>query len=238
VSISPARPRKRWWLRILITVVVLLGVLIAVDRVAVAAAESAVGQTVQNSQHLASRPSVDIAGFPFLTQLASGNFDKITLSDSGVVIGEFGHSVRLAHLTVTLHHVHVARSLKSGTSDSGTADALITYADLGSTLGVKLHYAGSGRVTANASVLIGSNTITGDVTATPHLSGQRLEFLSPKVTVGGVTAPAAVSDAIGNAFGAPIALDRLPYGLSVQRLVADAQGLHITLAGQQLTFHR
>ena len=64
-----------------IAVLIVLGLLVAVDRISVALAESAVATTLQNSQHLPSKPSVDIDGFPFLTQLASGNYSKIELGD-------------------------------------------------------------------------------------------------------------------------------------------------------------
>lgn len=234
---APAR-RKRWWLRLLIAALVLLGLLVAADRIGVAVAESAVADTVQNSQHLANRPHVDIEGFPFLTQLASGHFPKIKLSDDDVVVGQYGRQVRLAHLTVTLHDVRTSQSFKTATADSATADALISYADLSSTLGAKLSYAGSGRVKAAASVLIGSKTITGDVTAAPQIAGSSLTFLSPVVTVDGVKAPASVSSALADTFGAPIALDNLPYSLTVQKLSAGPAGVQVSLSARQLTLHR
>ena len=230
--------RRRWPLRLAITLLILLGLLVAVDRIGVAVAESAVAQTLQNSQHLANKPSVDIEGFPFLTQLASGNYDKIALSDDDVTVGQYGRTVKLQHLKVTLHSVKVARDFKSATAGSGTADARMSYADLSQTLGTKLTYAGSGRVTASGSVLVGSQTITGSVTATPRLSGSSLEFASPQVTVDGVPAPAQVAAALGGVFGAPIPLDNLPYSLRVDSLSVDKDGVSFVLSGHQLSFTR
>jgi hypothetical protein len=233
----PAR-RRRWPLRLAITLVVLIGVLVAVDRIGVAVAESAVGQTLQNSQHLANKPGVDIDGFPFLTQLASGNYDKIELTDDDITVGESGRTVSLEHLKVTLRQVKVARDFTSGTAGSGVADARMSYPALSQTLGTTLSYAGSGRVKATASVVVGSQTISGSVTATPELSGHSLRFASPKVTVSGVPAPAAVNAALGAVFGAPIPLDNLPYDLAVQSLTAGADGVSFVLSARHLTFQR
>lgn len=233
-----ARRRRRWPLRLAITVLVLVGLLVAVDRISVAVAEAAVAQTVQNSQHLANKPSVSIDGFPFLTQLASGHYDKIELSDDDLTVGRSRRTVKLAHLLVTLHDVHVARDFRSGTAGSGTADAKMSYQDLSQTLGTRLTYAGAGRVRASASVNVGGQSVSGAVTATPRLAGNALEFADPHVAVSGADVPAAVSSALAGVFGAPIPLDNLPYLLTVRSLSANQHGVSFTLTAQQLTFRR
>jgi LmeA-like phospholipid-binding len=58
--------------RLMITVVVLAVLAIGADRLAVRGAQYAAARTLQASQGLAKRPVVNIRGFPFLTQLASG----------------------------------------------------------------------------------------------------------------------------------------------------------------------
>ena len=67
--------------RLMIGVIVLVGLLVAADRAGNVIAERTVATTVQRSQHLAHKPDVDIAGFPFLTQLAAGKFGKVTLRE-------------------------------------------------------------------------------------------------------------------------------------------------------------
>jgi hypothetical protein len=235
---APAVRRKRWPLRLAITVLVLIGLVVAADRIGVTVAESAVAQTLQNSQHLANKPDVNIDGFPFLTQLARGDFDKIELSDDDITVGQYGRTVSLEHLKVTLHDVKLAGDFKSANADSGTADARMSYADLSQTLGTKLSYAGSGKVKASGSVLVGSQTISGSVTATPKLSGHSLEFSSPRVTVDGAPAPAAVTAALAGVFGAPIPLENLPYDLAVEALSANQDGVSFTLSAHDLSFHR
>lgn len=235
---APAARRTRRPLRLAITVLVLIGVLVAVDRIGVAVAESAVAQTVQRSQHLADKPSVHIDGFPFLTQFARGKYDKIELSDDNVTVGRNGRTVSLEHLEVTLHKVTVARDFKSATADSGTGDARMSYQELSRTLGARLSYAGSGRVTAGASLVVGGQRISGSITARPQLSGHSLQFVAPQVTVDGGPAPSAVAAALSGVFGAPIPLENLPYSLTVQSLSADQDGVSFALSARHLLFQR
>ncbi|MEO8888266.1 MAG: DUF2993 domain-containing protein [Jatrophihabitantaceae bacterium] len=235
---SYARQARRWPLRLLITLILLAGVLVAVDRIGVAVAESAVAQTLQNSQHLTNKPSVQIDGFPFLTQLATGDYHQIELTDSDITVGQDGRTVSLEHLKVTLHDVTVARNFKSGTAASGSAAAQMSYAALSRTLGTTLSYAGAGRVKASASVHVAGQTISGSVTATPTLSGHSLQFVSPQVSVDGVPAPSVVTAALSGVFGAPIPVQNLPYDLSVQALSANQDGVSFTLTAQHLSFQR
>jgi hypothetical protein len=64
---------------LLVTLVVLLGLLVVADRVAVNVAEDRVAQQVQSSGRLAGPPTVDIGGFPFLTQAVAGDYSDVRL---------------------------------------------------------------------------------------------------------------------------------------------------------------
>ena len=80
------RPRRRRWPWVLLIVfVVLVGLAIAADRVALAIAEDKAASTLRNSQHLSSTPDVSVPGFPFLTQAVAGSYGSVTLArrDSG-----------------------------------------------------------------------------------------------------------------------------------------------------------
>jgi hypothetical protein len=223
--------------RLLIGVIVLVGLLVAADRIGVVVAEHAVAETVQRSQHLTHRPDVDIAGFPFLTQLAAGSFGKITLRDHDVTAG--GHrALRLSAVTVTLHDVRVARDLDSATAAHTTATATVDYADLSSALGVTVRYAGDGRVRAKASTSVLGEKVSGTVTARPQLRDGALAFASPRVSIGGAELPAAVTAALAKVFGAPLSLTGLPYGVTVRSVTVTATGIALGLTARNLTFRR
>jgi hypothetical protein len=221
-----------------IGVTVLIGLLVAADRVGNVIAEHTVARTVQESQNLAYRPDVDIAGFPFLTQLAAGKFAKVTLRDHDVTTGKGRRALRLSAVTVVLRDVRVARDFTSATAGRTTASALVSYADLSSALGVAVTYAGNGLVRAKASAPVLGRTVRGTVTARPVVRSGALGFGSTHVSAGGVRLPSSAAQALADVFGAPLSFAGLPYGLSVQSVAASGDGLDLVLAGRNLTFLR
>ncbi len=231
------------WATVLIVLIVLL---VAADRIALLVAERAAGRTVQAAQHLDRTPSVSVAGFPFLNQLVAGHFGKITLSASDLTVGQDGRTVRLAKVRADLHDVHVARDLSSVRAGTATATGLISYRDLSATLGIPLAYGGPspdgvGRATARTSVPAAGQQVSGSVTAEVAVGNGALRFVSPRITVdgaGGADVPQPVADALASAYGAPIALTGLPFGLQVRSVTARSDGVRITLTGADLTFRR
>lgn len=224
--------------RLVIALVVLIGLLVAADRVGNLIAERTVARTVQDSQHLTHRPDVDIGGFPFLTQLAAGKFGKVTLHDHDVTGGSGRRALRLSEVTVVLRDVRVARDFSSATAARTTATAAASYADLSRVLGVRVSYAGNGRVRAKASTSVLGQAISGSVTALPVVRGGALAFGSPRVSVGGAQLSSSASQALAAVFGAPLSFAGLPYGISVRSVSAAADGLHLVLAARDLTFRR
>jgi hypothetical protein len=224
--------------RLVIGVIVLIGLLVAADRIGNVVAEHTVAKTVQDSQHLAHEPDVDIAGFPFLTQLAAGKFGKVTLRDHDVTTGSGRRALRLSTVTVVLRDVRVARDFSSATAAHTTASALAGYSQLSSALGVTVTYAGNGLVRAKASTSVLGQTISGTVTARPVVRDRTLAFGSTHVSVAGVQLPSSAAQALADVFGAPLSFAGLPYGLSVQSVTAASDGLDLVLTGRNLTFRR
>ena len=67
-------------LRILLIVVVILGGLfVLADRVALHFAQNEAADKLRTTENLASTPDVAIKGFPFLTQVASGELDDVEI---------------------------------------------------------------------------------------------------------------------------------------------------------------
>ena len=63
--------------KLLIVVPLLILVLIVIDRAGVWIAEREIGARVQSAYGLPARPDVSVRSFPFLTQVASGNYQEI-----------------------------------------------------------------------------------------------------------------------------------------------------------------
>lgn len=73
--------------RLVIALLVLVGLLIAVDFGAAALAESAVSRQMRDEIGLADDPSVRINGFPFLTQALAGQYSSIDVDAARISVG-------------------------------------------------------------------------------------------------------------------------------------------------------
>ncbi|MFP5370690.1 MAG: DUF2993 domain-containing protein, partial [Actinomycetes bacterium] len=68
--------------------VLLLGLAVVADRVAVGIAEDSVGRELAARGGLQGRPDVDITGFPFLTQALASRYDDVRISLSAGQLGQ------------------------------------------------------------------------------------------------------------------------------------------------------
>ncbi|MBA2947299.1 LmeA family phospholipid-binding protein [Streptomyces himalayensis] len=127
-------------LRVLVILAVILGGLFVIaDRVAVGFAEDEAANRLRTSEGLDSTPDVSINGFPFLTQLTSGEFDdvEIGIKDFEASTGSGGNggdsgadSIRIAELNARLRGVVFSGDYSSATADSASGTALISYDEL------------------------------------------------------------------------------------------------------------
>ena len=218
--------------RVLIAVAVLLALLIGADRVGVYVAERVAADKLEQSQHLDAKPEVDIAGFPFLTQVASGDYDKITVDAKDVSAGTAAQLLQIAHLHVVLHGVHVSDSFSRVRTDRADASAHLDYAQLSKLLGAKIAYAGNGDVQATASVTVLGRTVSGSITARPELHGASLGF----GTVQGSGLAAELLSVLRRAFAIEIPLSGIPFQVRVDSLTAGPGGIDLKLSGQNLTY--
>jgi hypothetical protein len=104
-SPASAKRRGRRTRRIIVSLVVLVGVLIAADFGLAAFAEHTVSQKARQQLNLTDDPSVTIHGFPFTTQAIGGDYRHISLSASGVPIKDLkdvGVNAELNNVTAPL----------------------------------------------------------------------------------------------------------------------------------------
>jgi hypothetical protein len=124
-------------LRILLTVVVILGILfVVVDRVAVYFAEDEAASKVKTTENLASTPDVSIKGFPFLTQVASGELDDVELNiktyqaPTNTTGGAGASTIRIDDLKAQMKDVKFSGDYSSATAATATGSASISYDQL------------------------------------------------------------------------------------------------------------
>jgi LmeA-like phospholipid-binding len=238
----PAPPRrrpKRWPWVVLAIIVVLVGLFVAADRVALAIAEDKAGSTLQTSQHLNQKPDVTVDGFPFLTQLAAGEFDDVSISAKGIDVGTSDRTLRIASVTVHLHDVTIPRDVSVVRAKTAQADGRITYADLSKTLGVAVRNGGNGRLVANPTVTVAGQTFHGQVSAVLHATSDNgITFGDPKVSAGSVSLPDPVTTALAAVFSKTISLAGLPFNIKVTGADVTTTGLVLHLSGSNLIYRR
>ncbi|MBQ1089229.1 DUF2993 domain-containing protein [Streptomyces sp. B93] len=119
-------------LRILLIVVVVLGGLfVGADRLAVHFAEGEVADKLRTTENLATTPEVSIKGFPFLTQLVGGELEdvEIGIENYEANAGE-GGTVRIDDLRANMKGVEFSGDYSSATANSATGTASIAYDEL------------------------------------------------------------------------------------------------------------
>lgn len=125
--------------KLIIVVLVLVGLGVAADYGAAAAAEYQVAKQMREELELAADPSVRINGFPFLTQALLGHYSDIDMRAAGLSVGPL-HDVALE---ATLEGVDAPLSeVRSGDLSSVRADQVdgrirIKDKDLGRAIGIE-----------------------------------------------------------------------------------------------------
>lgn len=125
--------------KLVIAVLVLVGLAVAADYGAAAAAEYQVAKQMREELELAADPSVRINGFPFLTQALLGHYSDIDMRAAGLSVGPL-HDVALE---ATLQDVDAPLSeVRSGDLSSVRADQVdgrirIKDKDLGRAIGIE-----------------------------------------------------------------------------------------------------
>ena len=222
-----ARPRRRHrGLTITaIVVVVLLVLLVVADRVAAGLAENEAASQIK-SAGFPVKPKVDIEGFPFLTQLAARDFQKVDLSASNVREGP----LTIASLDATGQGVHLTSSFNGATVDQINGTALVTFAGLSSAGGlgdgIKLSDAGNNQL--KASVDLGFTTLD----ATAQVTRANSHQIEVRVTNAGPIPQSA----LGNLTDFKVSLPSLPAGMSIQSVSVTGQGVLISISGSHTSF--
>ncbi|HZC70978.1 MAG TPA: DUF2993 domain-containing protein [Jatrophihabitans sp.] len=220
-----------------IVVAVVLVLLLVIDRGGDYVAERLAGDTIESAQDLNSRPDVNIAGFPFLNQLVTGKYDKITVTAHDVSVGTAAVPLDVSQVQVVLHTLTVSRNFHKFHADSADATATVTYAELSDALGIQVGYAGGGRVRASKTFTLAGASAKAAVTTRPTLSDGALSFTSTTVENAGALS-AAVSAALNHVFDVNIPLQQVRFDVRVRRLAVDDSGLTLELTGHDLAYSR
>lgn len=249
------RPRKRRGRRLLtalLVLLILLAVLVAVaDRAGAAYAERRVAEQVvaQLSSRgiTAAPPDVTVSGVPFLTQVLRGSYELITvrLRDlASTNAGTLPKGVQVQRLDVDARDVVApVDALRTGQGDivARTVEgaALIDYANVAKMTdqpGVKLTER-NGQLAVTAPLEILGQKLTVNGTAELKVVKGAVQVRFRELTAEGLPALPAAQDLV-TAYAQQMAIDvpigQLPFGLVVQDVKAQADGLALTATAQNV----
>ncbi|WP_410814503.1 DUF2993 domain-containing protein [Micromonospora sp. 067-2] len=241
-----ARPRRRGR-KLLIGLVVLLlivaGLLVVADRVAVGVAERAiakrVSQEVDKQGAQSSEPEVRVGGTPFLTQVLDGRYQRISIKLRDVRASVEGDTVRLPVLNVDAHNVRASLdTLRTGRGDviADTVDGTgtISYDSLAALLnrpGLTLgEQGGKLAVTAPVDILGQKLTVSGTADVTVADNGAVALRFNDLDAAGLPNLPLARAFLTNYAKGISIdvPLPDLPFQLAVREVRPLPEGLAVT----------
>lgn len=210
--------------RAVIVVLVILGLLVIADRVAVVAAQGVVAERIQSDQGLSQRPDVTIHGFPFLTQALSGRYGQVTLHVQGLR----NRTVPVQRLTVDLHGVHVplgsviSQHLTRVPVDRATAKVLLSYDDVNSYLSghhLSVSEGEDGQVKVTGTVTVAGNTVSASASGRVDVRGEDLVV------------------AVGRGLDFTLPLGGLPFRIALVGAKATKAGIEVQATASGLVLH-
>ena len=211
---------RRW----IVVTVVIIGLLVVADRLAVAAADRAVAARIQTDQQLSQRPDVSIHGFPFLTQAIGGRYGDVTLT-----LHDFHHTGVPVHtLSVDLRGVHVPlRAVLAGhvarvPVDKASARLLLSFGGLNSFLADKhlsVSEGSGGEIKVSGSATVLGRTVSASGSGRIDVRGSDLVIV------------------VGHGLDFTIPLGGLPFRIALVSAKATKAGIVVQATASGLVLH-
>ncbi len=217
---------------LLVVALLLLGLLVVGDRVAVGFAEDKVATEIAAKGGLQGTPEVDITGFPFLTQAIGGRYDDVRISLTAAELGQ----PEGTRADIALHGVRVPLSaVLSGSVSEVPVDRIDGTATLSYAL-LSAQLEGDTTVTREGSRLRIARTVellgqTVPLTAagTVTLDGNDLVVDVQQVAGAGVEVPDWLLSRATGLLDLRYTVPALPFGLKLTSVTPADDGVDLGL---------
>jgi hypothetical protein len=226
--------------KLLILVGVLVVLFVAADRIAVAIAENQISDRIAAAYQLPFKPAVSIGGFPFLTQVMTGDYSEVSVSAARVP----ADGATLRDLRVRFTGVHASLGELLGqraatvTADQATGSAILGWRQLDRRLPPGLHArpAGTNDVSVRGAVRGhgGQIPVSGTVSLGVTGSGIRVSPLDLSGTGGTGRADGAYAARLNLV----VPLRTLPLHLRLASLHVTHGGIRIGAVARNVRFIR
>lgn len=237
---------------LVVLLLVVFGLFVAGDRVAAYAASQQLASQAQKELQARNistpnRPSATIAGFPFLTQVMRGRYDKVTIHATDLT----GQGVTINTLDVVATGINAKASTLINRTGDVTADNVTGTARLGWAAVTKLiKTEGTGMTNVTISPLPNGQIemktpvrvlgLSTDVvaTGTVHVSGSVVHVSVTQVQAQGGGVPAALNSIIGtlkNALSVDLRIPALPYNIKITNVQTTTDGIVVNGDARNVT---
>lgn len=225
--------------KLLIGVAVLAVLLVAADRISVAVAENQISDRLTSAYGLPGKPGVSITGFPFLTQVAAGDYRQIDVFASQVP----ADGATLHNLDVRLSGVHatVGQVLGNGssmvTADRAAGSAMVGFGTVDRRLpaGFRLHGNGKNLSVSGKLAYHGAH-IPVSATVALGVSDSGIRVTPVRVDVPGL--PGLPVSAYSSRLRIVVPLSTLPLHLHLTSVHVTPRGLRIAASARHVQFAR
>ena len=232
--------------RLLIALLVLAGLLLAVDRIGEYAAQRVLAAQIRDQLTLEQDPGVDVRGFPFLTQALGGDYSDVRVSlpdvDSGA-LQNITVDARLQGVKVPLSKV-VSRDVDEVPVDRISGDLRIGYDELARASGIEgltitregesLRLAGSVRALGQ--------TVDASAVGRVAVENSDIVITAGSAEVAGVPVPTPILEAAARLLSFRVSPSGLPLSLQITavrtgdtELEVSAVSTDVVLRSSQLT---
>jgi LmeA-like phospholipid-binding len=225
--------------KLLIGLAALVVLLVAADRISVAVAENQISDRLTSAYGLPHKPGVSITGFPFLTQVAAGDYHQIEVSASQVPAG--GATLHDLNIRLTGVHATVGQVLGNGssmvTADRAAGSAMVGFGTVDQRLpgGFRLHPDGKNLSVSGRLAFHGVH-IPVSATVTLGVSGTGISVTPVQVRVPGVLGLPV--SAYSSRLRVVVPLSTLPLHLHLTSVHVTPDGLRIGASARHVKFAR
>jgi hypothetical protein len=222
--------------RLLIVLVVLVGLLIAADRIGVVVADRALATEVQSQLALDERPDVSIRGIPFLTQAIRGKYSDVRVELPSVDSGPLQNirvNARLQGARIPLGDA-IRRQVSEVPVDRITGDLTVGYDDLARASGIQnltIVRDGDG-LKVSGSVEVLGQQVDANATGSVAVQDNDLVITAERAEVGGVELPEAALRAAAQLLSFKVSPRGLPLALRITDVTIGDTGLQVSAVSE------
>lgn len=233
----PGPRRSRSWIAVLVVLLVLVGLVVAADRVAQSVVQGRVATQLQSQLNLSQPPAVDLGPFPFLHEIVTRRVHTAQVRMAEVALPD-DKGATASDVRATLYDVRLDDQFQPKTAGRGEATGLLPWASLSALTGFDISAAGPEQVRTSFEVQLGQTTVSGTITGRPVLDVENQAMRIEDADISLDSSNQAELEAVGQLVVRSIPLNVLPDQFRLTALTVRENGVELSVTGQDLPLRR